>query len=247
MQVNDTKNYINNKIEFNYSDYIEIKNQLNYTKEQLEHTQKDLELIKNKINNNENYYNNTEFIMTVLQQQILTKLTNNEHLMQQLLKIYYDKETEQLKVYDNLPYIIIKNVHNIIEERILHEKSQLIWLKPNCNKILNYLISNENIKNKHIKNYIGFFNGNPHYDIQLIIPAKKMLKIWKYKVINISTNPQKPILEKTFFPVDIYTTGIYFINQVNAFAIWYGDIDCKDDVPDDFDFKYIYDNIDGWY
>jgi hypothetical protein len=244
MQLNNTKNHIDNKIEINYSDYIEIKNQLNYTKEQLnytkeqlEYTQKDLELIKNNINNNGN----------LLQHQILTKLTNNEHLMQQLLKSYYDKETEQIKVYDNLPYIIIKNVHNIIEERILHEKSQLIWLKPNCNKILNYLVSNENIKNKHIKNYIGFFNGNPHYDIQIIIPAKKMLKIWKYKVINISTNPQKPILEKTFFPVDIYTTGIYFINQVNAFAIWYGDIDCKNDVPDDFDFKYIYDNIDGWY
>ena len=237
MQLNNTKNNIDNKIEINYSDYIEIKNQLNYTKEQLEYTQKDLEIIKNKINNNE----------SLLQQQILTKLTNNEHLMQQLLKSYYDKETEQIKVYDNLPYIIIKNVHNIIEERILHEKSQLIWLKPNCNKILNYLISNENIKNKHIKNYIGFFNCNPHYDIQIIIPAKKILKIWKYKVINISTNPQKPILEETFFPVDIYTTGIYFINQVNAFAIWYGDIDCKDDVPDDFDFKYIYYNIDGWY
>jgi hypothetical protein len=237
MQLNNTKNHIDNKIEINYSDYIEIKNQLNYTKEQLEYTQKDLEIIKNKINNNE----------SLLQQQILTKLTNNEHLMQQLLKSYYDKETEQIKVYDNLPYIIIKNVHNIIEERILHEKSQLIWLKPNCNKILNYLISNENIKNKHIKNYIGFFNGNPHYDIQIIIPAKKILKIWKYKVINISTNPQKPILEETFFPVDIYTTGIYFINQVNAFAIWYGDIDCKDDVPDYFDFKYIYYNIDGWY
>jgi hypothetical protein len=237
MQLNNTKNHIDNKIEINYSDYIEIKNQLNYTKEQLEYTQKDLEIIKNKINNNE----------SLLQQQILTKLTNNEHLMQQLLKSYYDKETEQIKVYDNLPYIIIKNVHNIIEERILHEKSQLIWLKPNCNKILNYLVSNENIKNKHIKNYIGFFNGNPHYDIQIIIPAKKILKIWKYKVINISTNPQKPILEETFFPVDIYTTGIYFINQVNAFAIWYGDIDCKDDVPDYFDFKYIYYNIDGWY
>ena len=240
MQINDTQNRID-KIEFNYSDYIEIKNQLNYTKDQLEHTQKDLELIKNKINNN------TEIITNVLQQQILTKLTNNEHLMQQLLKSYYDKETEQITVYDNLPYIIIRNVHNIIEERILHEKSQLIWLKPNCNKILNYLINNDNIKNKHIKNCIGFFNSNPHYDIQLIIPAKKILKIWKYKVINNSTNPQKPILETSFLPVDIYTTGVYFINQVDAFAIWYGDIDCKDDVPDDFDFKYIYDNIDGWY
>ena len=243
MQVNDTKNYINDKIEFNYSDYIEIKNQLIYTKEQLEHTQKDLELIKNKINNNENYYNNTEFITTVLQQQILTKLTNNEHLMQQLLKSYYDKETEQIKVYDNLPYIIIKNVHNIIEERILHEKSQLIWLKPNCNKIINYLVSNENIKNKHIKNYIGFFNDNPHYDIQHIIPAKKMLKIWKRTFINIGPNPLSPILEVTFFPVDIYTNETHIINYVDIFAIWYGDIEYKDDVPDDYNFKYIYDNI----
>lgn len=228
MQNNNTLK--NNIDDFKYCDYIDLKNQL-------KNTQKELEEIKNKINNNE----------SLLQQQILAKLTNNEHLMHQLLKSYYDKETDQIKVYDNLPYIIIKNVHNIIEERILHEKSQLIWLKPNCNKILNYLVSNENIKNKHIKNCIGFFNSNPHYDIQLIIPSKKILKIWKYKVINKSTNPQKPILETSFRPVDIYTTGVYFINQVDAFAIWYGDIDCKDDVPDEFDFKYIYDNIDGWY
>ena len=202
----------------------------------LKHTQKELEEIKNRINNE-----------SLLQQQILTKLTNNEHLMHQLLKIYYDKETEQMKVYDNLPYIIIRNVNNIIEERILYEKSQLIWLKSNCCKIFDYLVSNENIKNKYIKNCVGFFNNNPHYDIQLIIPSKKMLKIWKYKVINIGTNPQNPILKVTFFPVDIYTSGIYFINQVDSFAIWYGDIDYKDDVPNDFDFKYIYDNIDRWY
>ena len=221
------------KMECNYSDYIEIKEQLEYTKNELD-------FLKNKINNNENYYNNTECIMTVLQQQILKKLINNEHLMQQQMKFYYDKETEQMKVCEDLPYIIVRNVNNIIEEKILHEKSQLIWTQYGYGKIRNYLISNENIKNKHIKYYRAFFDDNPDYDIQHIIPAKKMLKIWKRKVINI---PLNPILEVTFFPVDIYTNETHIINYVDIFAIWYGDIEYKDDVPDDYNFKYIYDNI----
>ena len=51
----------------------------------LENTEKEVLLLKNKIDNN-------ECIMTVLQQQILKKLINNEHLMQQQMKFYYDKE-----------------------------------------------------------------------------------------------------------------------------------------------------------
>ena len=218
------------KMECSYSDYIKMQNKL-------ENTEKELLLLKNKIDN-------TECIMTVLQQQILKKLINNEHLMQQQMKFYYDKETEQMKVCEDLPYIIVRNVNNIIEEKILHEKSQLIWFKEfEYYKIRNYLISNENIKNKHIKYYRAFFDDNPDYDIQHIIPAKKMLKIWKRKVINI---PLNPILEVTFFPVDIYTNETHIINcgdYVDIFAIWYGDIEYKDDVPDDYNFKYIYDNI----
>ena len=83
MQNNNTLK--NNIDDFKYCDYIDLKNQL-------KNTQKELEEIKNKINNNE----------SLLQQQILAKLTNNEHLMHQLLKSYYDKETDQIKVYDNL-------------------------------------------------------------------------------------------------------------------------------------------------
>ena len=221
------------KMECNYSDYIEMQNKL-------ENTEKEVLLLKNKIDNN-------ECIMTVLQQQILKKLINNEHLMQQQMRIYYDKETEQMKVCEDLPYIIVRNVNNIIEEKILHEKSQLIWFKPFDGKIHNYLISNENIKNKHIKHLIAFFKNNPNYDIlhdiQHIIPAKKMLKIWKRTFINIGPNPLSPILEVTFFPVDIYTNETRIINYVDIFAIWYGDIEYKDDVPDDYNFKYIYDNI----
>ena len=219
------------KMECNYSDYIEMQNKL-------ENTEKEVLLLKNKIDNN-------ECIMTVLQQQILKKLINNEHLMQQQMKFYYDKETEQMKVCEDLPYIIVRNANNIIQERILYEKSQLIWCKQHIDdKIRNYLISNENIKNKHIKyKYSVFEDVSTTDDIQHIIPAKKMLKIWKRKVINIGTFGNHPINEVTFFPVEIYTNETHIINYVDIFAIWYGDIEYKDDVPDDYNFKYMYDNI----
>ena len=221
------------KMECNYSDYIEIKEQLEYTKNELD-------FLKNKINNNENYYNNTECIMTVLQQQILKKLINNEHLMQQQMKFYYDKETEQMKVCEDLPYIIVRNVNNIIEERILYEKSQLIWTQYGYGygKILVFLNNDDIIKTN------AKFIAPEHFTInnkQLIIPSKKILKIWKSQVI-ISGTGQVPI-----FPVDIYTSGIHFVDDnirpIITFAYWYGDIEYKNDVPDDYNFKYIYDNI----
>ena len=45
------------------------------------------------------------------------------------------------------------------------------------------------------------------------------------------------------FSVKIYTYGIHFINQVEAFAYWYGNVEYKDDVPDAFNFKYIYNKV----
>ena len=214
------------KMECSYSDYIEMQNKL-------ENTEKELLLLKNKIDN-------TECIMTVLQQQVLKKLINNEHLMQQQMKIYYDKETEQMKVCEDLPYIIVRNVNNIIEEKILYEKSQLNWITYLYNpiKIIDFL-NKDTLKTifKHT-----FKNENNEYykdDTQFIIPSKKMLKIWKRQRRNCDTNQVKV----TFLPVEIYTNGIHFINNVDIFAYWYGDIEYKDDVPDDYNFKYIYDNI----
>ena len=212
------------KMECSYSDYIEMQNKL-------ENTEKELLLLKNKIDN-------TECIMTVLQQQVLKKLINNEHLIQQQMKIYYDKETEQMKVCEDLPYIIARNVNNIIEERLLYEKSQLIFTKDNCGKILDFLNNNNGI----IKANARYSGTNVIYNKQLIIPSKKILKIWKHQVINSGTK-HEPICKVTFFPVDIYTSGIHFVDNGNIFAYWYGDIEYKDDVPDDYNFKYIYDNI----
>jgi hypothetical protein len=215
------------KMECKYSEFIEIKNKL-------ENTEKELLLLKNKIDN-------TECIMTVLQQQVLKKLINNEHLMQQQMKFYYDKETEQMKVCEDLPYIIVRNVENIIEERILYEKSQLIWKESPCAKILDFLNNDNGI----IKANARYQNYKLIYNTQLIIPSKKILKIWKI---------QKSGTKVTFLPVDIYTSGIHFVDNqrhttidnqrpINIFAYWYGDIEYKDDVPDDYNFKYIYDNI----
>ena len=159
------------------------------------------------------------------------------------MKIYYDKETEQMKVCEDLPYIIVRNVNNIIEEKILHEKSQLIWTQYGYGKILDFLNNDDIIKTN------AKFIAPEHFTInnnQLIIPSKKILKIWKNQVINSGTG-QVPIYEVTFFPVDIYTSGIHYVDDnkrpINIFAIWYGDIEYKDDIPDDYNFKYIYDNI----
>ena len=210
------------KMECNYSDYIEMQNKL-------ENTEKEVLLLKNKIDNN-------ECIMTVLQQQILKKLINNEHLMQQQMKFYYDKETEQMKVCEDLPYIIVRNANNIIQERILYEKSQLIWSSIRSTPVLNFL-NNDIIIKKGVKtgiichNEIIISSKN-----QFIISSKKMLKIWKKTLTPLTTLI-------TFLPVEIYTNETHIINYVDIFAIWYGDIEYKDDVPDDYNFKYIFDNI----
>jgi len=211
------------KMECKYSDYIKMQNKL-------ENTEKELLLLKNKIDNN-------DCIMTVLQQQILKKLINNEHLMQQQMKIYYDKETEQMKVCEDLPYIIVRNVNNIIEERLLYEKSQLIWRRMDSGKILDFLNNNNGIKfvNARYQDYKLIHNTH------LIIPSKKILKIWKIQ--NSGTT------KVTFLPVEIYTSGIHFVDDIGLiriFAYWYGDIEYKDDVPDDYNFKYIYDNINNF-
>ena len=215
------------KMECNYSDYIEMQNKL-------ENTEKEVLLLKNKIDNN-------ECIMTVLQQQILKKLINNEHLMQQQMKIYYDKETEQMKVCEDLPYIIVKSMISTTTEIILHEESQFMMCPTNC-KMFKYMNDNDNnIIRKGIK--YDYLTSNPgmFISLQFIIPPKKMVKIW------IRTYPKKINERGVFsipsFSVNIYTSGIHFINQVDAFAYWYGNVEYKDDVPDDFDFKYIYNKV----
>ena len=42
--------------------------------------------------------------------------------MQQQLRIYYDIKTNQIKVYESLPYIVIRFSRDISTEKILFDK-----------------------------------------------------------------------------------------------------------------------------
>ena len=207
-----------------------------------------------KINNDNN--------INYLQQETLKKLTSIEHLLQQQLKIYYDIETNQMKVYENLPYIIIRNVNDISIELILFDKSQLIYQnKETFNKIDIYLKNkiisdtiNEEFYNK-IKDISKIQNIFNSHTTQFIIPLKKMLKIWvvirkKAKEtthIEVSSGITfiSPIMSYTY-TVEvprIYTNGIYNIDNTNEYIIWYGDIENKNNVHDKFKFQNILNNI----
>lgn len=202
-----------------------------------------------KINNDNN--------INYLQQETLKKLTSIEHLMQQQLKIYYDIETNQMKVYENLPYIIIRNVNDIREELILREKSQLIYRcetlfrKTNIylkNKILSETINKEYYNKIKDISKIEFNNIKVH-NTQFIIPIKKMLKIWivtgkqepvKIDIRSGATFPPGPV-EYTVETPRFYTNCILDMNNISG-IIWYGDIENKDDVHDNFEFQNIYNN-----
>ena len=208
-----------------------------------------------KINNDNN--------INYLQQETLKKLTSIEHLMQQQLKIYYDIETNQMKVYENLPYIIIRNVNDIREESIIREKSQLIIREPYFKIINNYLknkILSETI-NKEYYNKIkdiskSEFHSSKVYNSQFIIPLKKMLKTWiitekqEPAKINIrsrvnvdpgATFNEPLIISYIVETPRFYTNCIVDMNNIGS-IYWYGDIENKDDVHDNFEFQNIFNN-----
>ena len=196
----DDNKFMLDKMECNYSDYIEIKNQLEYT-------QKELEQIKNKINNNESLLH-IQFKTEL--EQIKNKLTNNEHLMQQQLRIYYDKETEQMKISE-LPYIIFKDKITGIE-KFLYDKSKLLCDDGIIKKINNFVVQ-EKWKKHYAKIGKSIEIGNlvNRNMVQVIIPPNKMLKIWTTRC----------------YPTN-YTSGIYNL-QFTSCPVWYGDINHEDD------------------
>lgn len=219
--------------------------------------------ILKKLNNTEANLSNEYIKITndnninYLQQETLKKLTSIEHLMQQQLKIYYDIETNQMKVYENLPYIIIRNVNDIREESILREKSQLIYRcetlfrKTNIylkNKILSETINKEYYNKIKDISKIEFNNIKVH-NTQFIIPLKKMLKIWivtgkqepaKIDIRSGATFPPDPV-EYTVETPRFYTNCIVDMNNIGS-IYWYGDIENKDDVHDNFEFQNIFNN-----
>ena len=195
----DDNKFMLDKMECNYSDYIEIK-------EQLEHTQKELEQIKSKINNNEHLIQ--QQFKTELEQ-IKNKLNNNEHLIQQQLRIYYDKETKQIKISE-LPYIMLKDKITCIE-KFLYDKSKLLCDDGIIKKINNFVIQ-EKWKKHYAKISKSIEIGNlvNRNMVQVIIPPNKMLKLW--------TNKRYPTN---------YTSGIYNL-QFTSGPAWYGDINDGD-------------------
>lgn len=229
-------------------------NQLNQ-QIKINNTEADLSNEYIKINNDNN--------INYLQQETLKKLTSIEHLMQQQLKIYYDIETNQMKVYENLPYIIIRNVNDIREESIIREKSQLIIREPYFKIINNYLknkILSETI-NKEYYNKIkdiskSEFHSSKVYNSQFIIPIKKMLKTWiitgKQEPAKINIRSRANVDPRATFnePLIIsyivetprfYTNCIVDMNNIGS-IYWYGDIENKDDVHDNFEFQNIFNN-----
>jgi hypothetical protein len=220
--------------------------------------------ILKKINNTETNFSNEYIKITennninYLQQETLKKLTSIEHLMQQQLKIYYDIETNQMKVYENLPYIISRNVNDIREESILREKSQIIYrcetLFRKTKIYLNNKILSETINKEYynkIKDISQFgFNNYKLHNTQFIIPLKKMLKTW---IVTSKQEPGKvdirsdpgvtsapgPIKYTVETTPKFYTNCIVDMNDMGS-IIWYGDIENKDDVHDNFEFQNIY-------
>ena len=219
---NDNNKFMLDRMECNYSDYIEIKRQLEETnvqlketKVQLEYTQKELEQLKNKINNNESLLHQ-QFKIEL--EQIKNKLNNNEHLMQQQLRIYYDKETEQMKISE-LPYIILKDKITGIE-KFLYDKSKLLCDNGIIQKINNYVVQ-EKWKKYYAKIGKSIEIGNlvNRNMVQVIIPPNKMLKLWTTRC----------------YPTN-YTSGIYNL-QFPSCPVWYGDINHE------YDFHYVLDDI----
>lgn len=151
-------------------------------------------------------------------EQIKNKLNNNEHLMQQQLRIYYDKETKQMKISE-LPYIIIKDKITGIE-KFLYAKSKLLCDDGVIKKINNFVIQ-EKWKKHYAKIGKSIEIGNliNRNIVQVIIPPNKMLKLW--------TNKRYPTN---------YTSGIYNL-QFTSGPAWYGDINDEDD------FHYVLDEI----
>ena len=183
--------------------------------------------------------------------------------MHQQLKIYYDIETNQMKVYENLSYIIIRNVNDIREESIIREKSQLIIREPYfkiINKYLKNKILSETI-NKEYYNKIkdiskSEFHSSKVYNSQFIIPIKKMLKTWiitekqEPAKINIrsranvdpgATFNEPLIISYIVETPRFYTNCIVDMNNIGS-IYWYGDIENKDDVHDNFEFQNIFNN-----
>jgi hypothetical protein len=177
--------------------------------------------------------------------------------MQQQLKIYYDIETNQMKVYENLPYIISRNVNNIREESILREKSQLIYRCETLfrktkiylnNKILSETINKEYYNKIKDISQLGFNNNIKAHTTQFIIPIKKMLKTWivtskqepgKVDIRSGGTSAPGPIEYTVETTPRFYTNCIVDMNNMGS-IIWYGDIENKDDILDNFEFQNIY-------
>ena len=179
--------------------------------------------------------------------------------MQQQLKIYYDIETNQIKIYENLPYIVIRQVHDISIESILLDKSQLIYQSDEFFRKIDIYIKNKILSETINKEYYNKlkdiskirFNINVH-NTQFIIPIKKMLKIWiitgkqEPGKIDIHSDPGatsapgpiKYIVETPRF----YTNCILDMDYISG-IIWYGDIENKDDVSDNFEFQDILNKI----
>ena len=192
------------------------KEQLEHTKEQLEHTQKELEQIKNNnINNNENLLH--QQYKTKLKQ-IKNEINNTNHLIQQQLRIYYDKDTKQMKISE-LPYIMFKDKITGIE-KFLYDKSKLLCDDGIIKKINNFVVQEKWKKHyAKIRKSIEIGNLVNRNMVQVIIPPNKMLKLWTTQC----------------YPTN-YTSGIYNL-QFTSCPVWYGDINHDDD------FHYVIDDM----
>ena len=212
----DNNKFMLDKMECNYSVYIETNDRLKYTKEQLEHTQKELEQIKNNnINNNENLLH--QQYKTKLKQ-IKNEINNTNHLIQQQLRIYYDKDTKQMKISE-LPYIMFKDKITGIE-KFLYDKSKLLCDDGIIKKINNFVVQEKWKKHyAKIRKSIEIGNLVNRNMVQVIIPPNKMLKLWTTQC----------------YPTN-YTSGIYNL-QFTSCPVWYGDINHDDD------FHYVIDDM----
>lgn len=216
LMYDDNNKFMLDKMECNYSVYIETNERLKYTKEQLEHTQKELEQIKNNnINNNENLLH--QQYKTKLKQ-IKNEINNTNHLIQQQLRIYYDKDAKQMKISE-LPYIMFKDKITGIE-KFLYDKSKLLCDDGIIKKINNFVVQEKWKKHyAKIRKSIEIGNLVNRNMVQVIIPPNKMLKLWTTQC----------------YPTN-YTSGIYNL-QFTSCPVWYGDINHDDD------FHYVIDDM----
>jgi hypothetical protein len=221
----DNNKFMLDKMECNYSVYIKIKEQLEQTtkqleqtKEQLEQTTEQLEQTKEQLEQKKNNENLLHQQFKTELEQIKNRLNNNEHLMQQQLRIYYDKDTKQMKISE-LPYIMFKDKITGIE-KFLYDKSKLLCGDEIIKKINNFVVQEKWKKHyAKIRKSIEIGNLVNRNIVQVIIPPNKMLKIWTTQC----------------YPTN-YISGIYNL-QFTSCPVWYGDIN------HDNEFHYAIDDI----